>query len=205
MGDLERGSYPLYYGPRKLLGQKANANQGNLAVRSNLEFPGIGSLQDAAAALTSGSATLVPVPVEYGDLIQFVDVFVGATAASTPTHSWAALYNEAGTLVGTQATDGATAAIAASATFTFTLGAKYIVNSTDSPRGLLYAAISVTASTVPSLVSGTVPTACQYAYYTNAVPFYGAHSGSSLGATAASSVTLSSATTQSAVPLVVLR
>lgn len=204
-GDLVSGGYPLTTPSRKLLGLQSNAAQGNLAVRTNLDLPGIGSLQDAAAGLVSGKAVLVPVPVEAGDLIQTVDVWTGATAASTPTHSWAALYNSAGTLVGTQSADGTTAAMAASGRFSFTLASKYIVTNTDAPQGIIYAAVSVTGTAVPSLVSGSVPTAVQYALYTNAVPFYASAFGSGLGATAAASVTLSGGTIQAAVPVVALR
>lgn len=204
-GDIVGGRYPLSYSFGKLLGSSSNSAQGNLGVRCNAEFGVLGSLQDAAAGLTSGTATLVPVPVELGDVFQFVDVFSGATAAATPTHSWAALYNSAGVLLGAQSVDGTSAAIAASARFTFTLGSKYIVQSTDAPGGFLYAAISATAGTVPSLVSGTVPTAVQYALYTGAVPFLAANSGSALGATAPATVTLGSATKQATVPVVGLR
>lgn len=206
MGDLERGSYPLYYAVRKLLGNASNNAQSNLTARSNLEIPFIGSLQDGTA-LSTGKVTLVPVPIEYGDVVNFVDVFVGATAAGTPTHSWAALYNEAGALVGAQSVDGGSAAIAASAKFTFTLGQKYLANPIDSPRGLLYVGVSVTATTPPSLVSGTVPTAAQASmpWYTNAAAFMASAFGSGLGASAPASETLSGGTTQAAVPIVVLR
>jgi hypothetical protein len=208
-GDLVGGRFPLTYPFSKAVALASNNAQGNVSVRSNLEYLGLAGLSDIAAsvwgATTGGKATLVPVPVENGDLIQYVDVLVGATAAGTPTHSWAALYNSAGTLVGTQSTDGGTAAIAASGRFTFTLGAKYIVNPTDSPNGILYAAISETATTCSSLIGATSAAAAQYAWYTGMPVFLGGTSGSALGATAPTSITLSGVTAVAAQPAVFLR
>lgn len=202
-GDLVGGAYPLSYTFRKLIGGKANGTQGNLGVRSNAEWPILGNLQDAAAALTSGDLTVVPVPVEIGDPINSVDVLVGATAASTITHSFAALYNAAGTLVGAQSTDGGSGAIGASAVFTFTLGSEYIVTLSDAPNGWLYVAVSVTA-TVPSLISGTVATAAQRAWYSGMPAFLAAVEGSAEAGTAPATLP-GSPTKQSAVPLVFLR
>lgn len=204
MSDLVRGSYPLTSTAWKRLGKQPNATQANLAARSNLEFPGMGSLQDAAAAVTSGDLTVVPVPVEVGDPISLVDVLVGATAAVTPTHSFAALYNAAGVLVGAQSADGGAGAIAASGRFTFTLGSTYIIQPADAQYGYLYVAVSVTAGTVPSLVSGSVPTATQYAAYANAPAFMAATEGSAEAGVAPAALP-GSPTKQSAVPIVVLR
>lgn len=204
-GDLVGGSYPLKYSPTKLLGA-FNATQSNLAGRSNLEFGVLGSLQDAAASLVSGDVTLVAVPVEYGDPISLIDVLVGATASSTPTHSWAALYSGVATtaaLVGTQSTDTTTTAIPASTRLTFKLGATYIANPTDSPNGFIYVAIAQTASTVSSLVSGTLPTATQKAWYTG-VPLLAATIAAT-GATAPATITLASTAAIATPPVVVLR
>jgi len=205
-GDLVGGSYPLKYNLTKLLGSAAvNATQANLAARSNLEWP-IGSLQDAAASLVTGDITLVAVPVEYGDVITAVDVLVGATAASVPTHSFAALYSGVATtaaLVGTQSTDTTTTAIAASTKLTYKLGAPYIVNPTDSPNGFIYVALGQTATTVSSLISGTVPTAAQKAWYTG-MPLLAATIAAA-GGTAPATITLASTAAIASPPVVVLR
>ena len=205
-GDLVGGRYPLTYPFSKALGLPSNAVQGNIAVRSNLEYTGINDLTDAAAALVSGKLTYVPVPVEVGDCISKVSVLVGGTAASTPTHSWAALYSGALTtaaLLGSQSTDGTTAVIAASGRFDFTLGSKYIIQPADAPYGYVLAAVSVTGTAVPSLASVAVATALQYAWFTD-TPLFGATYGSALGASAPSSLTLASASALATPPAVFL-
>jgi len=204
-GDLVSGGYPLA-NPFASLGLAANAVQSNIVARSNLQYGILGSLQDAAAALVSGNLTYVPVPVNVGDAISTVTVQVGATAASTPTHSWAALYSGVLTtakILGSQSADGATTAIAASSQLAFTLGAKYIIQPADAPYGYILVGISATASTVPSLMSGTVPTAIQKAWSTN-VPLIGATYSSALGATAPASITLASASALATPPVVFL-
>lgn len=205
MGDTERGSYPSGYPLGARLGLGMNATQGNIAARTNLEYGILGSLQDGAA-LTSGDLTYVAVPVEVGDEFTKVTVQVGATAASTPTHSWAALYSGALTtaaILGSQSADGLTTAIAASSQLVFTLGAKYIIGVNDAPYGYILVGLSITASTVPSLMSGTVPTAIQKAWFTN-VPLLGATYSSSLGATAPATITLASASALASPPVVFL-
>ena len=205
MGDTERGSYPSGYPLGARLGLGMNATQGNIAARTNLEYGILGSLQDGAA-LTSGDLTYVPVPVEIGDEFTKVTVQVGATAASTPTHSWAALYSGALTtaaILGSQSADGLTTAIAASSQLVFTLGAKYIIGVNDAPYGYILVGLSITASTVPSLMSGSVPTAIQKAWFTN-VPLLGATYSSSLGATAPATITLASASALASPPVVFL-
>lgn len=207
-GDLVGGGYPLSYSFRKSLGLQANAAQANIGARSNLEWPQIaGDLTDAAASLVSGKLTLIPVPVEVGDVIASVAVAVGATAASTPTHQWVALYSGILTtpaLQGAQSTDGTTAVIAASALYKFTLATAVIVTPAIAPYGYIYAGISATASTVPSLIGGNVATAAQYARFTDAPPFWAATYSSALGATAPATVTLASATAIATVPEVYL-
>lgn len=207
-GDLVGGSYPLTYSFRKSLGLAANSNQGNIAPRCNLEFPQLGGdLTDAAASLVSGKLTLVAIPVEYGDEISNVSIAVGATAAGTPTHQWAAVYSgvlTAAKLQGAQSVDGTTGAIAASGLFTFALATPVIITPAIAPYGYVYAAVSVTATTVPSLSSAACATAVQYARFADAPPFWAGTEGSALGATAPASITLSSVTAIATPPEVYL-
>jgi hypothetical protein len=204
-GDLVSGGYPVT-NPWAALGLGPNGAQSNIMARSNLQYGILGSLQDAAAALVSGDLTYVPVPVCIGDTIATVTVQVGATAASTPTHSWAQLYSGVLTTakaLTTQSTDGTTTAIAASSQLAFTLGAKYIIQPADAPYGYILVGLSITASTVPSLMSGTVPTAIQKVWATN-VPLIGATYSSALGAAAPATITLASASALATPPVVFL-
>ena len=205
MGDTERGSYPSHYAFGASLGLAPNVAQGNIAARSNLQYGILGSLQDAAAALVSGSMTVVPVPVEIGDEFTTVTVEVGATAASTPTHAWAQLYSGALTTavsLATQSVDGGTTVIAASGKLQFTLGAKYIVGLADAPFGYILVGIGATASTVPSLMSGSVPTAVQFKWFPN-VPLLGSTIAAA-GAAAPASITLSGLSALATPPIVFL-
>lgn len=195
-GDIVSGRYGLTSPIQAALGIPGNAAQGNLPVRSNVEYMGLNDLTDAAASLVSGKLTYVVVPVDIGQPISKVRVCVGATAASTPTHSWAALYSGALTkakLLGEQSADGTTTAIPASEPFVFTLAKKYIIQPADAEFGYILAAISVTGTAVPSLSSGAIAVACQYKRFGNAPLFWAAKSGSALGATAPSEITLASA------------
>ncbi len=106
--------------------------------------------EDQAAALTTAVMTGVTVPLLEGDVVSTISVFVGATAAGTPTHSWAALYDTASTRnLLAQSTDGATAAIPANGQFDFTLATPQLITKS----GVYLAAVCVVASTVPSLAS----------------------------------------------------
>lgn len=207
MADLVRGRYHVTDPVWSYLGQPVNATQSDLRARSNLDYAAGLALTDGAA-LTSGVITAVPVPVEYGDPITKVTVLVGATAASTPTHSFACLYSAPAAQavparVGTQSADGLTAAIAASAAFTFTLGSTYIANPTDSPQGYLWVAVCVTGTATPTLASYTLATAVAYPWFANSPAKMGAvTSGSALGGSAPA--TLASPTAQAVTPVVFL-
>lgn len=175
MADLVRGRYPLTSSLYSILGQQSQVNQSDVPVRSNLEYLGINGLVDTAASLVTQVMTVVPVPVDYGMVVSKVSVLVGATAAGTPTNSWAALYagtNIAAPALIAQTADGTTAAIAASARFdfSFTSGANapQLITPALAPFGYIFVAIMSKATTVPSLA--TVPNgaaAVQYAWWTN--------------------------------------
>lgn len=190
-GDLVSGRYPLTHPLSKLLGS-FNAVQGNIAYRSNLEWFGLPALADTATIVGSGVQVSVPVPVEAGDVIKTVGIVVGATAASTPTHQFGALYKGTGAapaLIG-QSTDATTAAIAASAVYSFTLTTPYIVNPTDCPNGFIYASFGITGTAYPSVATAATATATYYQWLTT-MPVKGVNAmshGSAVGATAAATI-----------------
>lgn len=204
MSDLVRGKYhvtsPFW---SAVTGQASNASQVNIAPRSNVEVTGANALTDGTA-LTTQVATAVAIPVEIGDVISKVTVFVGATPAGTPTNSFAALYSgiTVPALLG-QSVDGATAAIAASGAFVFTLPAPILVTAANAPYGYIYASVMVKATSVPSLASVTVATAVSYKWYTNGPLGLGALAhGSALTTTAPATITGQAA--QAVTPIVVL-
>lgn len=168
---LLRGKYATTNPLWSILGQPSNVVQPNQPVRTNLEYLGIGGLLDTAASLATGVMTCVAIPVDVGTTITKASVLVGATAASTPTHSFAALYSgtnvAAPPLIG-QSTDGLTAAIVASTRFDFTLTSTQTITATQAPYGYIWAAISVTGTAVPSLITGpSNAAAAQYQWFTN--------------------------------------
>lgn len=201
--DLVGAHYPEQNVYDSILGQQRNNSQINIPVYSNRATLG-GDWTDAAASLVSGKLTLVPIPVDIGATITRVSMFVGGTAASTPTHQWAALYSgvlTTATLLGSQAADGTTKAQPLSARFDFTIAA-YTIQPADAPFGYIYAGISTTGTGVASLRSAAVATAVQYADYTDAPLFQGGTYSSALGAAAPATVTLASVTSIATPPIV---
>lgn len=207
MADLTSGGYGQRSPMWAALGLAANETQSDIPARHNLEW-GIGQWVDGALAGT-GVACAVAVPMDPGTVITRVTAFIGATGASTPTHSFVALYSGIATpaLIGTQGTDATTAAIAASGLFQQKLGAAYTVKPADCANGYIYVVLSITASTVPTAWGLTTPTAINYQGLTASTtpaavqPMYAATSGSALGGTAAATLTLAS---KAVAPVVVL-
>jgi hypothetical protein len=192
-GDILSGRYPTTNPNWSGFGQAVNATQSNIPVRSNLEWPFLGNLAGQAAALVSGELTVVPVPVDIGNVISKVSILTDATAESTGTHAAAAVYSGALTtavLQGAQSADttGATA-IGASARYDFTLATPVVVSAAVAPYGYVYVGVTVTG-TVPGLVCATIATAAQYAWFTDAPPFFGAIAGSALAGVCPASLTL---------------
>jgi hypothetical protein len=197
-GDLVGGRYPVMYPFAKMLGLQANSSQGNISVRSNVEGPfALNAAADTGAALTTAVGHAVPVPVEVGDVISKVSVRTGATAAVTPTNSWAALYaGQSGATAPTlisQTADRLTAAIAATTTFQWTFATPYTVQPADCPNGYIYVSVMVKAGTVPSLATVAVPAAALTAdtthpWFTGA-PIWAQSHGSALAATAPATIT----------------
>ena len=165
---------------RDLLGNPA------VTIRSNMEINTIsGPAVDTAGASVAASGVMVavPVPVDVGMTVSRVSFLVGATAASTPTHSFGAIYS--GTTVASppligQSTDGSTAAVAASTRFDFNLTTPTVITSAMAPSGYIWAAFGNTATTtLPSIL--TLPcgaAAGQYRWFTNTPLYWSLTSGS---------------------------
>lgn len=188
--SLIRGRYPATSPAAKLVGLTANATQGNIAVRSNAEWPALGNWTDGALAAT-GVGAAVAVPVEVGDTFTKVSLLVGAAAEGTGTHAFVALYSGiAVPALLAQSTDltGATAVGPVNARFDFTLASAVTVTQANAPGGFIYASIAVTATTVPTVATASIPTAIGYQWYTAGPLFLAATHGSALNATAAATI-----------------
>jgi hypothetical protein len=114
--------------------------------RANLPRVGL----DDVAAAASGVMCSVALYLADGDTVTNLTFISGGTAAGTPTNYWFALYSGAGALLA-QTADQLTAAWAADTAKTLALATPQKITKS----GIYYAAISVTATTVPTLV-GTV-------------------------------------------------
>lgn len=118
------------------------------AVFHRANLPRVG-LDDVATAAT-GVMCSVALYLNDGDTVTNLTFISGGTAAGTPTNYFVALYSGAGVLLG-QSADQLTAAWAADTAKTLALAAPVKV----SKSGIYYAAISVTATTVPTLIGST--------------------------------------------------
>lgn len=106
-------------------------------------------LDDVTAAAT-GVMCSVPIALVEGDLVTNLTFISAGTAAGTPTNYFFALYSGAGALLA-QTADQLTAAWAADTVKTIALATAQRITKS----GVYYAAIAVTATTVPTLIGVT--------------------------------------------------
>lgn len=203
MSDLVRGRYPVTSPLAKLVGLAGNATQGNIGVRSNVEWFGLGNPTDGALAAT-GVGCAVAIPVENGDPISKISLLVGATAEATGTHAVAALYSGAATpaLLAQSADNTGAAALAASARFDFTLASTQIITPAIAPGGFVYASIMIAAGTIPTAATMSIPAAVGYQWFAAGPLFLAATHGSSIAATAPA--TIASPSAKAVAPIVFL-
>ena len=167
MTDLASGRYGAYDPFWRILGQPANATQSDVPVRSNAWVTGLSALSDSATQATK-KGTLVAIPVQEGDAISKITVLVGATAGKTGVKSFACLYS--GTTEKTEAkllgqSAEATAELKASTAYTAELEKTVLITSENAPHGYVFAGVVVEASTIETLVSVKIPTACQKVWF----------------------------------------
>ena len=105
--------------------------------RSNLEWFGLGSVASTTFPATTGLAGAVAVPVTPGLQVTNVSVLVTATAASVPTHQWAALYAGSGSAPAliAQTTDATSTAIGANAFYSWKFSSPLTISATNCPNG----------------------------------------------------------------------
>jgi hypothetical protein len=209
MADLTDGRYPQVNSEWAITGQQTNVAQSDIPSRSNVEWLGLSGAIATTTLVATGVGAAVAVPVDQETVISKVTMYVTATAAGTPTHAFAALY--AGTpvaapplIAGSASTDSTTAAIAANAAFSFTIPPT-LITPANAPAGFIYVSISITATTVPTVVTVPGPTIGAWGTMvppTTAPLFFSATHGSALAGTAAATIVSPSNVSQA--PLLVL-
>lgn len=100
--------------------------------------------------LTTANAVYQVVPVVRGQVITYIDFWSDSTAAGTPTHQLAGLYDSNKARL-VQSADLTTTAWAANTKQRFTLTAPYTVTA----DGYLYVALAVVATTPPTIVGAS--------------------------------------------------
>lgn len=190
MPDLVSGGYPPV-NPNWLLNGSRQVSQ---AFRESLQRSLVAL---DSGYLVSGVMSNIAVALQAGDVVNYITFVSGGTAAGTPTHCFFALYSAAGNLIA-QTADQGSAAWAADTALKLALETPYVATQDE----VVYAAICVNATTVPSIVCGISPRAAF-----NGSPIAGQvarsqTSGSALTTTAPA--TIASPTTVTEVPYCVL-
>ncbi len=202
MADLVSAHMPQNSALDVLLGATRNVVNSTAPARSNLEYLGLSTLTDGVSAAT-GVCWSVAVPVDIGEVYSKVTVLVGATAASTPTHSFAACYSGIATpALLAQSADALTGAIAASAAYTVTLATAQLATAANAPYGFWYVSGSQTATAASTLAAIATPTAVGYAWTTNGPLFFSATHGSAVAGTAPATIATPAA--KAVAPIVIL-
>lgn len=210
---LVHGRYPVNNAFQVHTATSAGTTQSNSPIRSNLELTAFfGGVQVDTASLggaTSGAYVSTICPVDIGATYTTISILVGATAASTPTHGFAALYS--GTTAAAppliaQSTDQLTAVMAASTRFDYVLSSPTTITPAMAPNGYVnVAVVSTVTTTVPSCV--TVPTlqiaATGYAWFTGS-PLRKNLAQTATAAASTAPATLATTATLSVAPIVFL-
>lgn len=186
--------------------KRANINEQYLLegspATSATYVPNMRRTEVSSAAVVIGATglmTSVAVPLQAGDIVTNITFRSGTTAAGTPTAWWFALYSAAGTpALLAQTADQTSTAWGASTTKTLALATAQLITTT----GLYYAAVSVTATTIPTLAGTVLPHLDFSTGLLTTEKALSQTSGSALGATAPA--TIATPTKLVGVPYVVL-
>lgn len=103
----------------------------------------------------SGTVTYgFPFVVVAGDSFNQIGIYSGATGATTPTHQWAGIINQANNKVLAISADAGAAAWGANTQKAFTMGARWINNAADDILAVPF--FCVVAATMPTIVGAIV-------------------------------------------------
>jgi hypothetical protein len=128
--------------------------------RDELNCPGIAETCPRwacqnTASIVSGKLNLMPVYLVAGQVVGTFSWGNGGTAAVTPTHQWAALYNSAYAQVAISA-DKTSTAVPANSAFNWgvaTIASGAATSYTATYSGLYYAGLMISATTMPTPVA----------------------------------------------------
>lgn len=186
--DLVGAGYPISKPLTALLGANSNAVEPNVPIKTNMDwFPPVSWTDRSGQASAAQTLLSVAVPVTPGDVISKVTYLVGASAMSSPNHSWAALYTGTGSAPGTagatptligQTPDatGSAALKAAASALSFSFSTPVTITSIHAPYGYIYVTFCTLTSlngNSPSFVSATVASPT-YSWFTNGPNFLAA-------------------------------
>ena len=195
MPDLASARFSMLDPYYSIIGAQANATNSGAPARSTFAWGTIGQLADNPAA-ASGAFLYAAVPVAIGDTFTKVTIWVGNTAASTPTHQAAAIYSglAASPALLSKGADSTTTAVAAGAAFSYTIPS-YTVQPADAPFGYIYAGYTMTATAVNTVAgAATAQAANVNIQYATNQPFLAGTSGSALAGVPAATLTIAAST-----------
>ena len=167
MTDLVSGHYAAQNPLWTMLGRPANATQGNVAGRSNVEWFGYGTPLDSATAATK-KGVFAAVPVAEGEVISKITVLIGATEGKTGVKSFVSLYSgisgkEEAKLLGQSAKKEV--ALKPALPLTEELEKSVLITSANAPGGWVYAGLTVECTTVNTQIGTKVIAAAQKEWF----------------------------------------
>ena len=135
------------------------------------------SVDDVVGSLAgvSGQLYMSAIPILAGTVVSNLSYVTGSTAAVTPTHQWAALFDLNRNMLAASA-DGLAAAIAANTVIAYpiaTTAAGAATSFTTTYTGLYYIGVLVNAGTQPTLACGPVYTGTAVANLAPTMSFMG--------------------------------
>lgn len=168
--DLVAARYPITYPYAKSVGLASQVGQSNLTVRSNAEFPFMGTLADGALAATEVGC-VIALPVEVGDTIAKITIPIGATKGKKVEAGYVAVYQALNAkleakeqpLLGQSKSAKLVETVAAEKPLTFTLETPISISAAPAlaPYGFVYVVIVLEAETMPTCATFSTPKAVQ--------------------------------------------
>lgn len=167
MSDLVSGRYGALEPLWTMLGRPVSAKQSDIPGRSNVSFFGYGTPLDSATAATK-KGVFAAIPVQWGDEITKITVFIGATEGKTGPVSFTALYSgisgkKEASLLGQSAKKEV--AIKPKLPLTEELEKAVLITPENAPGGWVYAGLVLEATTINTLIGTKAVAAAQKEWF----------------------------------------